>query len=59
MCDQTEVTYNDGDVVWAKIGPIWWPGVVKDVEKDGSGAEILAGLRTKPIAVVKFFNEDS
>lgn len=59
MCDQTEVSYLEDDVVWVKIGPIWWPGVVKDLEKDDEGKEILAGLKKKPIAVVKFFQEDN
>lgn len=59
MCDQTEVSYLDGDVVWVKMGPVWWPGVVTDLEKTEEGKEILAGLRKKPIASVKFFNEDN
>lgn len=59
MCDQTEVQYLDGDVVWVKIGPLWWPGVVKDLEKEEDGAEILAGLKKKPIATVKFFDEEN
>lgn len=58
MCDQTELSYGDGDVVWVKIGPIWWPGVVRDVEKEGKGKEVFGGLRTKPIAAVQFFDED-
>lgn len=58
MCDQTEVQYLDGDVVWVKIGPVWWPGVVKDLDNE-EGKEILAGLKKKPIACVKFFNEEN
>lgn len=58
MCDQTEVKYLDGDVVWVKIGPVWWPGVVKDLDNE-EGKEILAGLKKKPIACVKFFNEEN
>lgn len=46
MCDQTEVQYLDGDVVWVKIGPVWWPGVVKDLDNE-EGKEILAGLKKK------------
>jgi len=58
MCDQTEVGYVDGDVVWVKLNSIWWPGVVKDLEKDGLENEIFRGLKTKPIATVQFFDED-
>lgn len=59
MCDQTEVSYNDGDVVWVKINSIWWPGIVKDLEKDEEDKILLTGLKTKPIACVKFFGEDT
>lgn len=57
MCDQTEVSYSAGDVVWVKLGPVWWPGQVQDYEK--LPEEITADFRKKPIAVVKFFQEDS
>uniref|UniRef100_A0A1B6L1R5 PWWP domain-containing protein n=1 Tax=Graphocephala atropunctata TaxID=36148 RepID=A0A1B6L1R5_9HEMI len=57
MCDQTEVTYSSGDVVWVKLGPVWWPGQVQDYEK--LPEEITANLRKKPIAVVKFFQEET
>ncbi|KAK6631324.1 hypothetical protein RUM44_005850 [Polyplax serrata] len=59
MCDQTEVSYLEDNIVWVKIGPIWWPGVVKDLEKDEEGREILSRLKKKPIAAVKFFQEDN
>lgn len=57
MCDQTEVIYNAGDVVWVKLGPVWWPGQVQDY--DALPEEITSNLRKKPIAVVKFFQEDT
>ena len=57
MCEQTEVRYLDGDVVWVKLGYCWWPGRVKDV--DQLPEEILASLKKKPIAAVKFFQEET
>ncbi|XP_075211578.1 uncharacterized protein LOC142318874 [Lycorma delicatula] len=57
MCDQTEVLYTPGDIVWVKLGPVWWPGQVYDYNK--LPEEITSNLRKKPIAVVKFFQEDS
>lgn len=58
MCDQTEVHYLDGDIVWVKLGFCWWPGQVVDLKK--LPEEIAHELRKKPpIAVVKFFQEDS
>lgn len=55
MCDQSEVLYNPKDVVWVKLGPVWWPGVV--AEKEEIPPEILKTLRKTPIAIVKFFQE--
>lgn len=57
MCDQTEVLYSPNDVVWVKLGPVWWPGQVQDYDK--LPEEITANLRKRPLAVVKFFQEDS
>ncbi|XP_069677350.1 mucin-17-like isoform X2 [Periplaneta americana] len=57
MCEQTEVSYLDGDVVWVKLGSCWWPGHVKDVDK--LPEEILSSLKKRPIAAVKFFQEDT
>lgn len=57
MCEQTEVHYLDGDVVWVKLGSCWWPGHVKDVDK--LPEEILASLKKRPIAAVKFFQEET
>lgn len=56
MCEQTEVNYLDGDVVWVKLGPSWWPGEVQDLSK--VAPEIVKSFRKPPIAVVKFFQED-
>lgn len=57
MCDQTEVLYSPNDVVWVKLGPVWWPGQVQDYDK--LPEEITANLRKRPLAVVKFFQEDT
>lgn len=56
MCEQSQVNYNDGDIVWVKLGAMFWPGKVKDVDK--LPEEILSGLRKKPIAAVQFFDEE-
>lgn len=56
MCEQTEVNYLDGDIVWVKLGPCWWPGEVCDVSK--LPVEIVKAFKKQPIAVVKFFQED-
>lgn len=55
MCDQTEVSYLPGNVVWVKIGPIWWPGKV--IANDEIDEGIIKNLKTL-VAVVKFFQED-
>ncbi|KAL1139873.1 hypothetical protein AAG570_006850 [Ranatra chinensis] len=55
MCDQTEVAYLPNDVVWVKLGNVWWPGQVQDQET--LDKDITAGLRKKPLAVVKFFDD--
>lgn len=57
MCEQTEVRYLDGDIVWVKLGSCWWPGHVKDVDK--LPEEILVSLKKRPIAAVKFFQEET
>ncbi|XP_044730546.1 titin-like [Chrysoperla carnea] len=56
MCDQSSVQYNDGDVVWVKLGPCWWPGEVHDIKR--VPPEIQPGLKKPPIAYVHFFQED-
>lgn len=57
MCDQTEVQYLPGEVVWVKLRALWWPGLVQDY--DSLPEEITCSLRKRPIATVKFFQEDS
>lgn len=57
MCDQTEVAYLPGEVVWVKLRALWWPGLVEDYDK--LPEEITCSLRKRPIATVKFFQEDS
>ncbi|XP_065226533.1 titin-like [Planococcus citri] len=57
MCDQTEVPYLAGNIVWVKLGPVWWPGKVCSEEE--IPPEVLKELRKKPIAIVKFFQEES
>lgn len=56
MSDDSEVFY-DGDVVWVKYKNFWWPGEVCGETRLPDG--ILESLRKKPIAVVKFFQEDT
>ncbi|KAL4717237.1 hypothetical protein ACJJTC_017124 [Scirpophaga incertulas] len=57
MCEQTEINYLDGDVVWVKLGSCWWPGEVVGPEK--LPPDLLPSFRKPPIAVVKFFQEDT
>lgn len=57
MCEQTEVTYLDGDVVWVKLGSCWWPGEVWGFDRLPPG--LLKSFRKIPIAVVKFFQEEA
>ncbi|XP_038222111.1 uncharacterized protein LOC119839748 isoform X2 [Zerene cesonia] len=57
MSEQTEVNYLDGDVVWVKLGSCWWPGEVVGHEK--LPPDVLPSFRKPPIAIVKFFQEDS
>lgn len=56
MCDQTEVSYLPNDVVWVKLSNVWWPAQVQDETK--LDEDVTSGLRKKPLAVVKFFDED-
>ncbi|XP_026749841.2 mucin-17-like [Galleria mellonella] len=57
MSEQTENCYLDGDVVWVKLGSCWWPGEVVGFEK--LPPDVLPSFRKPPIAVVKFFQEDT
>ncbi|CAH2049292.1 unnamed protein product, partial [Iphiclides podalirius] len=57
MCEQSEINYLDGEVVWVKLGSCWWPGEVVGPEK--LPPDVLPSFRKPPIAVVKFFQEDT
>ncbi|CAH1637265.1 unnamed protein product [Spodoptera littoralis] len=57
MCENTDVSYLDGEVVWVKLGSCWWPGEVVGSEK--LPPDVLPSFRKPPIAVVKFFQEDT
>jgi hypothetical protein len=58
MCEQTEINYLDGDIVWVKLGSYWWPGQVAGLEK--LPEDIQVEFKKKPIiAAVKFFQENS
>ncbi|KAL6439882.1 hypothetical protein ACFW04_004124 [Cataglyphis niger] len=58
MCEQTEINYLDGDVVWVKLGACWWPGQVTGF--NNLPEDIQVEFRKKPlIAAVKFFQEDT
>uniref|UniRef100_A0A182VR41 PWWP domain-containing protein n=1 Tax=Anopheles minimus TaxID=112268 RepID=A0A182VR41_9DIPT len=48
---------SDGDIVWVKVSNSWWPGEVMGESR--LTEEFLSSLRKKPLAVVKFFQEDS
>ncbi|OXU17079.1 hypothetical protein TSAR_014484 [Trichomalopsis sarcophagae] len=57
MCEQTEIHYLDGDVVWVKLGSSWWPGQVVGFEK--LPEDVQLDFKNKPlIAAVKFFQEE-
>lgn len=57
MCDQKEIEYLDGEIVWVKLGSLWWPGQV--VGNDKVPPDVLESFRKPPIAIVKFFEEDT
>ncbi|KAI5695554.1 hypothetical protein M8J76_007029 [Diaphorina citri] len=60
MCDLTTVDYQKGDVVWVKLGSLWWPGLVHDY--DSLPEDIKAdtqAFKKQPIAYVKFFQEEN
>lgn len=56
MCDQTEVAYLPNDIVWVKLSNVWWPAEVQDESK--LDEDVTGGLKKKPLAIVKFFDED-
>lgn len=49
--------YVDGEIVWVKLSYCWWPGEVLAGERLTD--EFLTTLKRRPLAVVKFFDEDS
>lgn len=55
MSGETVPNYREGDIVWVKLGPFWWPGEVIDRSK----APEEVSFRKEPLAIVKFFEEDS
>lgn len=58
MCEQTEINYLDGDIVWVKLSGCWWPGQVVGFENLPEDIQIdytKKGL----IAAVKYFEEDT
>ncbi|XP_076179763.1 uncharacterized protein LOC143152967 [Ptiloglossa arizonensis] len=58
MCEQTEINYLDGDIVWVKLGACWWPGQVTGFHN--LPEDIQDEFQKKPlIAAVKFFQEDT
>lgn len=57
MCDQTEISYSDGQIVWVKLGSFFWPGEV--IGSDKVHPDVLKSFRKPPIAIVKFFQEDT
>ncbi|KAG7203553.1 hypothetical protein KM043_013601 [Ampulex compressa] len=58
MCEQTEISYLDGDIVWVKLGACWWPGQVTGFHN--LPEDIQDEFQRKPlIAAVKFFQEDT
>ncbi|XP_050089198.1 serine-rich adhesin for platelets-like isoform X2 [Anopheles aquasalis] len=48
---------TDGTIVWVKLSNCWWPGEVMGDER--LSEDFLSSLRKKPLAVVKFFDEDA
>uniref|UniRef100_A0A6P7GUB7 Titin-like n=1 Tax=Diabrotica virgifera virgifera TaxID=50390 RepID=A0A6P7GUB7_DIAVI len=56
MDEDHHTTYIDGDIVWVKLGPAWWPGQVKDLSKIPSDK---IEFKKPPLVLVKFFEEDS
>ena len=57
MCDQTEIKYIQGDIVWVKLNSLWWPGEVVSI--DNVPNEMQFEIKKKSIiSIVKFFDED-
>ncbi|XP_074033588.1 uncharacterized protein isoform X2 [Leptinotarsa decemlineata] len=56
MSEEFVTDYKDGDIVWVKLGPSWWPGEVKDPEKLPPDID---DFKKPPLVIVKFFDEDT
>jgi len=52
--------FSDGDVVWVKCGPLFWPAQVVDFEKLPQEVrdEDFTEDGNKPVVIAKFFGED-
>lgn len=55
MDDEGE--YADAEIVWVKLSYCWWPAEV--IGGDRLTDEFTSTLKKRPLAVVKFFEEDS
>lgn len=53
MDENTE--YQDGEVVWVKLGNCWWPGEVCSESRLPKG--ILSAVKKRPLVIVRFFKE--
>lgn len=57
MSTLANISYSDGDVVWVRLSNSWWPGEVVGESRLPEG--LLASLKKQPIAVVRFFQENT
>lgn len=57
MCDQTEIAYADGDIVWVKFHNLWWPGEVCGESR--LPPDLVKSFRRMPVSIVKFFQENT
>lgn len=56
MSDQSEIEYDDGEIVWVKFQRLWWPAeVVGEYRQPAT----LYKPNRKPILVVQFFTEQT
>ena len=53
------MSFSPGDILWVKCGQLHWPcQVLKESEMSDELKADMEAEKRKPIAVVKFFNED-